>query len=328
MRPGQAFLIKHFVFWGLMAFLAYSPISFFIAMVTLGMGAIPLMFAPTILLYSLAFLPVWFVATNDPRRWQEIAFLSIIPIVVAIGPGALLQSVFQLQAYRAGNDDFARPGIASPKTIEIVGDIYSGVFEHGDEVGDGQIPCGEICRRLLFNREVELVRMSKAAPPVPNIPPPARQSVTYRLEQRASCPQVYAGGRQVDKAFRDRLVAGDCLIAEPANNSPVDATVGLATLRHSLMTHGEMVDVAGIRTVRRLTIEQRDEDRTMAKIVLRHETTAETATLPAYLHSNPLASGPPRLFGYSVQVINPIDLARSLRDAFGFRLAPIEPHAP
>ena len=68
-------------------------------------------------------------------------------------------------------------------------------------------------------------------------------------------------------------------------------------------------------------------DGATTQILRRHETRAETISLPLYIHSY-LLDGPVRLFGYFNRTINPIDPAQGLRDAFGFRLAPIEPQAP
>jgi hypothetical protein len=184
-----------------------------------------------------------------------------------------------------------------------------------------------LCRKLLFNRDVERVRMTKTSQGS------ARNSITYRLEQRDSCPPAYRGGTSVEIAFRDRLVAGDCLISEAEGSDPMDATISLTTLHHWQLfpvPPDEAPSLATIQIVKRLIIEQRSDNGTVAQIALRNQTTAETFALPFYFgyefHMQGGYNG--QTIGRSVNVISQIDLTQALRDTFGFKTVPIEPPAP
>jgi hypothetical protein len=327
MRSGRTYLIV----LGLLSVLAQIPIVVFsVAILTFGAGGALLIASPTILLYSLAVLLVW-PEPDEPRRGSWIVCACLVAAAVAIGPGALSHIAADRYGVHASLDDFARPGFGKPTTIEIVSDEISGVFQYGQDAGDKRAACSEVCRRLLFNREVERVRMAKVAA-APNDPrPPAAWSVTYRIEQRESCPQAYPAGTQIDKAFRDRLVAGDCLIAETESDGRMDATVSLTTLHHwqrDPVPPGEAPRLATVQMLKRLLIEQRGEDGTAAQIALRHETTASTVALPFYFGYQLQGGDVGQTIGQRVHVINPVDLAQALRDAFGFKVAPVEPPAP
>src|SRR5262249_47691121 len=155
-----------------------------------------------------------------------------------------------------------------------------------ESVGDKQAPCSEICRRLLFNRVVEQVRMTRMPDPNHFMRPGGMSySVTYHVDHRDSCPQVspFAEG---GKAFLGRLNAGECLIAEAENDGPKDATVSFTTLFDrdlSPWPFGDRSTNAAtgkvIRKLARLTIVQRGDDGAAVPIVRRTEITAGTVSL-------------------------------------------------
>jgi hypothetical protein len=330
MRRGQSYLRYHFIVLVLLSVVAQIPaVVLILTLLTIGVGGLVLAAAPTVLLYSIALLPLWIAATNRPRRYWQIAGALLIPTAVAIGPRLLSYHGADRYGRQLSRDDFARPSTRKPKTIEIVGDYGSEVFQYAQEVGDKRAACGEICRRLLFNREVEQVRMTRLSEPTTDARSAPPQSVTYHLEHRDSCPQVYSAGIQVDKAFRDRLIAGDCLVVGADSGGPKDATVSLTTIYSPYypVPPEEAPAAARIAAVKRLTIEQRGEDGAAVPIVLRNEVSVEAVSLPFHFgYELHLGTGGynGQTIGRSVYVINRTDLAAAVRETFGFKVAAVE----
>ena len=107
----------------------------------------------------------------------------LLPLGIAITPGAISQPRDRY-ADRMGSQDLARTGQGQPRSIEFIGDEDDrGVFEHSFRFGDQRAPCSALCRVLLFNREVERIRMTK------HWGDRGPQSVTYHLEHRNSVRQ-------------------------------------------------------------------------------------------------------------------------------------------
>ena len=158
---------------------------------------------------------------------------------------------------------------------------FSGLFVNG--VGDQKAACGDACRRLLFNGEVENVRVTKRSVPSRNWPASVIGSVSYRIERRESCPEAYPEGGRIDKAVRDRVIAGDCLIASAtAEGQPPEATLSLLTLHDSqLLPLDDLQWIASIKLIRRLRIEQLEGAHTTT-ILQRTEIQAEPLALPFY----------------------------------------------
>lgn len=334
MRPGKVYLQYHFIVFGLFTLLAQSPaIVLYATILTVGVGGLLLLASPTILLYSVGLLPLWFAITNRPRRWSQIAATLLVPAAIAVLPAVSSKISAKNYGHNASRGDFTLPSFGTPTSIEIIGNDYD-VFESGQEVGDKIAPCSEVCRRLLFGREVEQVRMTKVALPNRYTQPGPSKSVTYRLQKRDSCPQAYPDGIQIGKAFRERLVAGDCLIGEIENPDSEDVTVNFQTIYNWQLfpvPSNEAPAFSKIQEHKRLVIEQRKDTGSTVQIALRNETKAEIAALPFYLgYSLSLGGGgySGQTIGHSIEYINPIDLVESLRSTFGFKIAPVEPPPP
>src|SRR5204862_6711412 len=130
---------------------------------------------------------------------------------------------------RASKDDMRRPAATKPRTIELIGDGASGLFVYAQAVGDNNASCNEICRRMLFNGEADWVRMTRTPDIRMNKRSGPTWSITYHIERRPSCPQIHPEGIPIEKAVRDRLISGDCLIAQAGDTAAPDATVKFTT---------------------------------------------------------------------------------------------------
>jgi hypothetical protein len=298
--PDRKFLIRYFVVFGVLAALAQVPTFVFLAMVlTSGIVGFPMIAAATVLLYSAALLPAWNVAVTPGRSGQPIVVALLIPIAIAVVPGALSLSELHQEAAHRATEDFTKPAAGRPRSVELIGDEDSGLFVNG--AGDQKAACGDVCRRLLFNREIENVRVTKRSVPSRNGPANVIGSASYRIERRESCPEAYPEGSRIDTAVRDRIIAGDCLVASAAaDGRPPEATLSLLTLHDSQLR--PLVDlpwIASIKLIRRLRIEQLERAHATA-ILQRTEIQGEPLALPFY-------------FGY--------DFQRTLADRTGSSLA-------
>jgi hypothetical protein len=342
MRPGRKLLISYFIVLALLSALAQSALGVMIVVVlTLGYGTRLLIAAPTLLLYSVASLPAWLAMTHRPHRAATTLAALLLPLGVAIVPGAISQTGGERYADQIGRQDFARAGQAQPRSIEFIGDVYGwGVFEGSSQVGDRRAPCSALCRVLLFNREVDRIRMTKSWRDRASL------SVTYHLDHRDSCPPAYpVRTASPEKAFRDRLDAGDCLIAEAESTTPMEAAVSFTTLYSRYRQDIPPADeppLVRIDSIKRLVIERSEEGSAKpVPVVQRTETTIAMLTLPFYFgYEESMGGDTGHIIAPLVKVTHQIDLvdalrhtvkdthpdlADALRDTFGFKIAPIEP---
>ena len=203
MRTGRKLLLSYFI---VLALLSTPVLGVLIVVLTLGFGFPLLVAAPTLLLYSVALLPAGLAMTLRRGRALTIIAALLLPVGVAIVPGAISQTGGDRYADQMDSQDFARTDQAKPRSIEFIGDEYNwGVFEKSIGVGDQRAPCSALCRVLLFNREIDRIRMTK------HWGDRAPQSVTYHLEHRDSCAASvsgscqYPGARIPRSAGRGRL---------------------------------------------------------------------------------------------------------------------------
>lgn len=340
MRRLRKFLTIYFIVFGALSIIAAIPVAALMVLLFTSM-ALPLFGAlgflviasPTILLYSSALVPLWrALAVPDRPIWRiAIAAAAGVPIVaaIAIGPGLLSQTEARQFGARMSKGDFSRPVAAKPKSIELIGDFASGMFASG-KAGDAHSPCNEVCRRLLFNGEADWVRMTR----IPDIYMKKRsgttRSVTYHIEHRDSCPDLFPTGTPIEKAVRDRLIAGDCVIAEVGGDNAPDATVKFIT-RYFNQSYPKAPPDNGpnfaiIETVKDLVIESRAGG-TLSPVVQQTETVARALALPFYIGYELSMQGGyngPTL-GRDKLVMNVVDLAQEMREALGYELAEISP---
>jgi hypothetical protein len=343
MRPGGRFLIFYFSVFGALSAIALIPGGALVVLL-LTAGVVPLgglpgflvIASPTILLYSAALVPLWLAWTSRHRRIWLLTVAACVPVVLATGPGWLSRKEARQFGMRMAADDMSRPVAAKPRTIELIGDGMSGMFVYGQMVGDQAgygASCNEACRRLLFNGEVDWVRMTR----IPDIYANGRggmtRSVTYHIEHRDSCPQFYPAGTTIEKAVRDRLIAGDCVITEVGGDAAPEATVRF-TARYSTQHYPSKPPDQGprratVETVKDLRIESR-QDGQFTPVVQRTETVTHTLALPFYIGSQMAVQGVYNIgaAGQEQTVINPIDVAQAMRDTFGYQIAEIVPLPP
>lgn len=342
MRRGRKFLTFYFMVLSGLSVIAIVPTgALFVLLIStmalplFGVPGFLVIASPTILIYSAALVPLWLALIEPHRRIWQVAAPACLPvaIAIAIGPGLLSRHDATQFATRMGKDDMSRPAAARPRSIELLGDGTAGMFAGAQAVGDAQAPCNEVCRRLLFNGEADWVRMTRIQDIFRRERPGPPASVTYRLVHRDSCPQLYPDGTPMEKAVRDRLIAGDCLIPEAGGNAVPDARVEFTTRysdqRYPPAPPDEGPRFATIETVKGLRIESR-EGGAFAPLVQQTETVARTIALPFYIGSEMHMQGGYNgaTIGRVTSVTKPIDLAQAIRDAFGYRIAEISPPPP
>jgi hypothetical protein len=252
--------------------------------------------APTVLFYSISILPALMAGRWLSKPWRYAAAL-VLAVLVAFLPGQLSRMKAEASWRKISRDDFTGKAAEQPRTIEIIGD---GTF----------MICTEICLRLLFNREVEQVRMTTMT-----MADRRYYSVAYRIEKRDSCPSVNFG---IDKTIRDHIIAGECLIGTVRTYEPSDATLTSTRLSEALQ---------------QLSVKQQRPDGTAIQLSQQTESQAQVATQPFFFgYEFPDLESGMGYVGMTIQLqsypINPIDMAQTMRSIFGFRAAPVDPMPP
>lgn len=340
MRRGRKFLVFYFLLFGALSIIAAIPGAALVVLLVTAM-ALPLfgvpgflvVASPTVLLYSVALLPLWFALTAPHRHIWRIAAAALIPTLVATGPALLSRKEAREFGVLASKNDMRRPAAAKPKTIEFIGDGASGLFVYSQAVGDNNASCNEICRRMLFNGEADWVRMTRTPDIRMNKRSGPTWSITYHVEHRPSCPQIHPEGIPIEKAVRDRLISGDCLIAQAGDTTAPDATVKFTTRYFRQHYPPKLPDqapnLAIIETVKDLRIES-GQGGGLSPVVRQTEILAHTLALPFYIgsemHMQGGYNGP--TLGRRKTVMHPIDLAQALRDTFGYAIAEISAPPP
>jgi hypothetical protein len=280
--------------------------------------------APTILLYSVALLPLWFFVRDKRRRWWALGASLLLVTGIAIAPGARTHLAASTYMQSVTGGDLERPAAVKPRTIEIAGDSLSGILETSNHPVYPPVLCTEVCRRLLLNREVDRVRMTLVGNGVPGRP----SSIVYRFERRESCSIVFP--ENTPKAFRMRLAAGDCLIAE-TDDSTQDVTVSFTTLFYWGVKPAPPAEVpqdTKIASVKRLSIVERVHGGQPKALLQRTEVKMQVIAMPFYfgydLHFPEARSSDGQTIGRPVQTFNAVDLEQTLRETFGFKLDPVE----
>jgi hypothetical protein len=334
MHFGRKFLKIYFLLFGVLSIIAVIPegtlVAFLIgAIVPFDAPGYLVLASPTILLYSAALVPLWLAVTATRRRIWLIAAAALVPLDIAIGPGLQSQRDATQFVSRISKDDMSSPVAGQPRSIELVGDMASGLFPLQQNSGDLYATCNEICRRLLFNGEAEWVRVTQIPDVYRNRRADRIRSVSYHREHRDSCPDLYPAVEKIEKTARDRLIAGDCLIAETSDVGDVpDATLTFTTPYSSEREPAKPLDqgpqFARVTRMSGLHIESR-KDGAARTVLHRTETVVKTTALPFYIGAEMSING-----GYNGPTIgrrrndfNQIDVSQALRDTFGYRLAAI-----
>lgn len=269
------------------------------AIFTAGLLYVLVIPAPTILLYSISMLPALMAGRWLGKRWRYAAALAVA-VLVAFLPGQLSRMKAEMSWRKFSHDDFTGKVPEQPRTIEIIGD--------GKFTG-----CTETCLRLLFNREVEQIRLTMTMEDRRGYAGP--YSVAYRIEKRDACPSVNFG---IDKTIRDHIIAGKCLISTVRTYEPSDATLTFTQPSEAL---------------RQLSVTQQRPDGTTVQLSQQTESQARVLTRPFFFgYQFPDFEGGMGYAGMTIQLqsypLNPIDMAQTMRSIFGFRAAPVDPIPP
>jgi hypothetical protein len=337
------FLTVWFLFFIVLSAASFNPgIVFLTFILTLGIGGLLMIAANTILLYSFAFLPALFAwrRPDAGTRLRRTLRALVIPATIAIAPNPLSTFEAELFGRTISSDDFEHQSLGKPKTIEIVTDTWD----------PGRPLCNNVCLRLLFNHEVDSVRIVNL--PVPHINyyggyvevVGEPHGLTFSIARRVSCPEAILPRDSADQAVRDRLATGECLISTGDDQGQADVRLALTTLYAGyFMSYNPQASLKlevsppwPLRTydarIQRLTIAQRGDDGTNQPIMQRTESKLETLALPFYFGHN--VGIPPNVvnvgpkLGRQQFVINSIDFNQILKTKFGFQLDPVSALQP
>lgn len=125
--------------------------------------------------------------------------------------------------------------------------------------------CGEVCRRLLYNKAVEKVVVTRVPRPNTEIPEKYRRTASYRLgacsdpdaveRKRVSSDVVFPNDSPGDMAFvrvRNRMAAGECLVAEDGNLEQPQLIISLQEIRsgESKFDHQWQLDLDTVQATR------------------------------------------------------------------------------
>ncbi len=276
------------------------PFGVFVgALLTVGLLYVLVIPAPTILLYSISILPALMAGRWLGKRWRYAAALAVAALVAFL-PGQLSRMRAEMSWWKFSHDDFTGKAPAQPRTIEIIGD---GKFT----------VCTETCLRLLFNREVEQIRLTMTMADRRGYA--GTYSVAYRIEKRDACPSANSS---VDNTIRDHIIAGECLISTVRTYEPSDATLAFTQPSQGL---------------RQLSVTQRRPDGTATQLSQQTESQARVLTQPFFFgYEFPHIESGMDHAGMTIPLqsypLNPIDMTQTMRSIFGFRVAPVVPMPP
>lgn len=221
-KPVSVWALLYFAVLSVLCAVAMNPPAVLIlTFVTFGLGGFVLFNVHTLMIYSLALLPVYFWFRSR-RRWGVLAIAIVPVLLLAVGPG--LVAIYLAAEYAAAHtsDDFIAAPALRPTVLELIRDDRR---ERGTL--DERATCEDFCQRLLINGEVRTLRVTMLLPR-------ETRSTTYTVEQRQQCPRTPPPitGPKVN-IIRQYAALGTCLIADNADDTPIDASIFIATERAS-----------------------------------------------------------------------------------------------
>lgn len=233
-------------------FLSLSIISHIPSVLTLAflMMLIPgatLLGANSVLLYGLAFVPIYFA--NKYNHFRAVLYpagLAAIAVLAFI-PGQASERALRTYAARAADTDFATKPSVKPRSIQLVSE-----YEPRSKAGR----CTELCQKLLFAAGIHEVVVDTDESDAP--------FRHYRLERRSECPNAVG---VTDDAFRNRIRNGECLIGENAATADADVSIretkawlksNLAKANNCSISSRSAISVI-IGTIKRIDVEERRE---------------------------------------------------------------------
>jgi hypothetical protein len=322
MRRGEKYLVAYFLVLGVLSAVALIPgdwgtiVLFLVALVFQAPGFFIVGFAPTILLYSLAALPLWWSQGRQDRRSWRFTVAACIPVLVAVGPGGISYLGVKQFVTDVSREDMARRAVAKPRSIEFI--IDGRLFKSDETFGNRHAPCDDLCRRLLFNREVDWVRITRK-----NSLQSGASIATYRIARRDMCLELRPNGSEVTGFGRPS--AEDCMIVELGGYGTADAVVQLVELYSRNRSRRSALDEEtvpqAVETVKALRMHSRDGGALMP-LLQKTETVAHAVALPFYVGpQGPIDRSTRSIIGHRTMVEHPIDMAQAMREIFGFALA-------
>ncbi|MBX3568188.1 MAG: hypothetical protein KF914_09025 [Rhizobiaceae bacterium] len=201
--------------------------------------------APSLLLYSILWWPLWLAALGLCRLLGADALKPRVRIVSGIVAAAIIAvpAVAVPRILNGRADDVAARAVArdadAPGKIRIPSVVA--VVLAREPGSDGL--CETVCQRLLYNEAAERVIVSEL--PSPASPDrTVKEPLSFHIEHRASCPPPAISRREigwksdwnepgppVQERVRARIMAGDCLIATPGRIEDAGLVIVYSILR-------------------------------------------------------------------------------------------------
>lgn len=222
------------------AIVSIKNMAILIGMLTLGLG-LPLLFAPSALVYLLCLLPAFGFWPSRGSRFIGVAVSLALVALVAVFPGILSRNEAQAIAEIAAMSDRRVAEPVNARSMEIlrpaVFDPNHGVFPFSSD------PCPAECRYLLISGQMDWIRVN--------------MTVTHwngtgrnKTEQQLST-FVAASGRDCDPERRETPSDQRCVLVGP--NSESDAAM-LAVISQSVFKPGSGTLLTTQRAMRRITL--------------------------------------------------------------------------
>ncbi|HEY2981456.1 MAG TPA: hypothetical protein VGJ22_09770 [Anaerolineales bacterium] len=303
--------------------LAFSAITLFpdltlmVLLLTFGLG-LPLVFVPTILLYSIALAPILLLLSAPRRYWIFLPLMVLPALALAFLPAELSRR--QLRDYLGDQKRSDVTNLAAaerPSVVEFVEEGASGPYGRREDL---YTPCDEICARLLLNGEVRKVRIKRL------FRDGRRVSLTYWTEMRNECPtESLPGAVDHSGPVSQMRSAGTCLLASRDDAEPAQVRITSS----SWQAPARDPDLAALiypGPKRRLVV----ENITQAKPVLiwqQTELTIEELRTPFFIAYDITSLSGHKGRGWvparEKHVHDPIDATEALRRSLGFALTPV-----
>jgi len=122
MRDNHKFIVLYFGLFGVLTAIACTQggaLILLIAFLPLGLLTVA---APTILLYSVALVPLGAALMTPRRHVAVIAAAALIPIALAFVPSLRSEQEAKDFAARMSAQDFSRAAVSKPRSLELLGD--------------------------------------------------------------------------------------------------------------------------------------------------------------------------------------------------------------
>ncbi|MEO6842293.1 MAG: hypothetical protein ABI192_16215 [Bradyrhizobium sp.] len=316
-RPEARPFVSHGVaiYFGVLfalTFIAFLREAIGIAMFMLIVPGLILIAAPTLLYYSTAVLPAYFVDRYSGKRLLAVAIAAASLASAAVLPHYVS---WYLLGRLVASDHSDPPSSFQPKSFQLpypeADNYWTNKHRPESHLRTPPPPCTDLCQQLLFRGHVEQVLIrdpstpwndgtiriqggtllhlsrdgsrSVALPPAQLSGPKWRR---FRLQQRETCPDTLS---LIEGQFVRDVVGGKCLVEDTIDSADPDAILSISKPPAVPVPRreGPNIDWRSIQTgPMTVTIEERRDQRT-ATTEVKTALEAHYAPLPFYFSVKP-----------------------------------------